>query len=280
MAITRIALCYFGLPRALEHTAPSLRACLEEPLRAQAEVIRVGHFFDSSAQPGERIAQDAGARLLLDALETEAPVPDLESWDARWGGAHLRAHGDFWGNDGVSLRNLLHQLHSLDRVTGLARAAGADACLFARPDLLYHDAVPDDLVRAARRGAPVWMPAWQHWKGGLNDRFAFCIGDDAIRAYGMRGRLAQSFCARTASPLQSERLVAYALWTAGIAWRPLAMRASRVRADGRVVSEIFRERRLRQARQKAMLRARWLSRGIRRGGGCPDAATGERPQER
>ena len=248
----RIALCYFGLPRALALTAPSLRANLEAPLRAQAEVVTLAHVYERSAEPGETVP-DISAFLELDELETEPPMQVLEraDFDA------LRRHGDFWGDGGTSLRNLLHQLHSLERVTLMARAAGVEACLFARPDLLYRDALPGGLAAAAQVGPPgIWLPSWQHWKGGLNDRCAFCHGTEAIAAYGLRGRLAQAFCARTGGPLQSEQLVAYALWTAGITWRPLPLRASRVRSDGRVVEEDFGPRRLRVLRQKIKLRAR------------------------
>lgn len=255
----RVAICFYGLPRALPNTHASILEKLVTPLREHADVTCLAHLFETSAEPGEFVDHDVRALLQLDDLVLEPPNACLD----RWSFERIRSYGDFWDNDGVSLRNLVHQLHSLHQVAEMALAAGVERCLFARPDLRYHDSmqpVAEQLIASA--SGQVFLPGWQRWKGGLNDRFAFCSGPSAIRALAQRANLMLDFCDRTGRPLQAEQLVAYALWRHGIGWSDLPIRASRVRANGAQVEEDFSIHSVRWTRQKLRLRAQWLRRGI------------------
>lgn len=254
----RVALCFFGLPRALPQTSESIRENLIAPLAAQADLVCLSHLYDGSAEPGEEVTYDTQSLLHTDHHEQEPPGLCL----SQWGFDGLLAYGDYWQNGGVSLRNLVHQLHSLHRVTQMAQKAGAEHCLFVRPDLLYHDSLERSVSDLLRCDADrVFLPDWQHWKGGLNDRMAYCAGPKAIEAYGKRADIMHRFCKATRSPLQSEQLVAYALWQAGLPWSRLAMRASRIRANGAQVSEDFTPRRARRLTQKLKLRTKWMLSG-------------------
>lgn len=236
-----IAICFFGITRSLRYTIDNIVAHVITPARAAGSVRLYGHFFAQShvynPRNGEngRFPADEHALLNLDALELEEPEHCLGLRDH----AGLAAWGDAWDNGGHSLRNLVHQLHSLDRVTNMALAGGADMFLFARPDLRYHDSLAGPIRRAVTSASPlVQLPYWQPWYG-FNDRFALCSGEAAARAYGGRIAQAHAMCARNEVPLHGERLVKFALAEADIPVRFISSRASRVRVDGHERYEDF-----------------------------------------
>lgn len=240
----RIALCFFGITRSLRYTLSSIEAQALHPARTAGEARIYAHFFlqhrIDNPRSGEVGLLDLDEHRLLrpDWLALEEPDTCLATWDFEG----LKRPGDFWQDDFVSLRNLVHQLHSLDRVTRAARAGGADICLFLRPDLRYHDSLAPAIRRAQRAldaGTPlVQLPWWQAWNG-CNDRFAIAAGDAAIAAYGGRAAQLAAFCTETGGPVHSERLLAYALRRADIPVRTIGARASRVRLDGNVRYEDF-----------------------------------------
>ncbi len=152
--------------------------------------------------------------------------------------ARLQAHGDAWANGFVSLRNLLLQLQSLLAVTEAVAQLQPDVVVFARPDLVYHEPLPaQELALALEKPEEVALPAWESW-GGCNDRVAVA-GAAAYRAYGGRLLLCDHFCETRREPLHAERLLHHALAFAGVTLRELPLRASRVRADGRMELEDF-----------------------------------------
>jgi hypothetical protein len=239
MARPRIAICFFGITRSLPHTVASIERNVIDPARRHGDVRVFGHLFrvtrienPRSGESGE-VAPDDHRLIAWDHLATEEPGACLSGW----GFERLASCGDRWGDGFASLRNLVHQLHSLHHVTGRALAWQPDAVLFCRPDLLYHDPFDRELVRLLRGSGPqVRLPYWQ-WYEGLNDRFALVRGPEAAAAYGRRGLRAHEFCAATGGPLHAERLLRFAL--ASIDVRPVCLRASRVRAGGRAVEERF-----------------------------------------
>lgn len=240
----RIALCFFGITRSLRHTVTSIETRAIRPARAAGEARIYAHFFRQRrldhARTPETGELDPDEHRLLDPdwLEMEEPEACLETWDFE----ALKGYGDFWQNEFYSLRNLVHQLHSMNRVTAAARADGAEICLFLRPDLQYHDSLAPAIGRARRAldaGRPlVQLPWWQAWNGH-NDRFAIATGDAAIAAYGSRVTQLAAFCAETGGPVHSESLVAYAMDKAGIPVRTIGARASRVRMNGNMRYEDF-----------------------------------------
>ena len=247
-----VVVCFFGITRALEHTYPSIARNVLAPAQVAADtlggrLVVAAHLFEQGRIHNPRSGEDApapkGEHRLLAAdrlvLEPAGGCLDVRGHDA------LAAHGDFWQDGGASLRNLVHQLHSLDRVTDLAFEGEREPALviFARPDLEYHDSLAPELERAVRRvragrpGAPrAWLPAWQAWHG-RNDRFAICE-PDAARAYGRRIARAPDFCAAN-GPLHAERLLGAALREEGVRVARLGARASRVRVGGVRQAENF-----------------------------------------
>lgn len=235
----KIAVVFFGITRALRLTLPSITAQLIDPARAIAREVRLfGHFFRqtgiSNPRSGEvgELDPEEYRLLNLDAVELEEPGACLDLYPM----AEMQARGDIWRDDFASFRNLVHQLHSLQRATRLAEGFQPDIVIFARPDLLYHDSAADplDLLARAHRSF-VLVPDWSQWFGH-NDRFALVKGAEGVAAYGRRAERMGEYCAR-GKRLHSERFLKYAL--GGQRVRTTHMRASRVRANGLQVLEDF-----------------------------------------
>ena len=260
----RISVCFFGITRSLRHTFPSITENVLAPARRLGDVRVYSHFFRQveivNRRNGEAGTADPDEHLLLgsDSIDLEDPDVCLAEWDFEG----LKRHGDFWVNDFVSLRNLVHQLHSLRRVTKAALddlAADEPAIIvFCRPDLRYHDSLALHLdAAAASPGDLVMVPRWQAWTG-VNDRFAICRGVRAASLYGRRIESAHDFCATMGGPLHSERLLGHILAASDVPVRKMPARASRVRVDGTERWEDFAHPVLSRMRRNlhAVLRAR------------------------
>ncbi|AJE47160.1 hypothetical protein [Celeribacter indicus] len=242
MRNTQIAICFFGITRSLKHTIGSIEANVIEPARALGTVRTYAHFFDqasiSNSRSGEQGELDREEYRLLkaDRLRLEAPDMCLEEW----GFEGLKDFGDSWNDGFRSLRNLVHQLHSMNAAAADALADDPDLVIYCRPDMLYHHNLGPWIGRALASSEPgVTLPNWQHWHGGYNDRFAICRGVSAARIYGSRVNRMRDFCVETSSPVHSERLLRFVLDEAGIKPPLMSARASRVRANGDVKRERF-----------------------------------------
>lgn len=260
----RISVCFFGIIRALDHTIASIEDQILTPAREMGEVKIYSHLFRqefvSNPRSGESGHVDLKGHRVLnsDWLEIEEPDQCLPLYDFE----KLKAHGDRWGDSSRSLRNLVHQLHSLKTVTKAALAPGADAYLFVRPDLAYHDSFRDEIKAAlARPETHIGTPNWQHWGHGFNDRFAIASGDAAAKAYGMRVRDIEAFLESNPTGLHGESLVKFVLKKRGIRPHFFRLRASRVRVNGEAADEDFTD--FRVLRAKNMLRKLGVLRGRR-----------------
>lgn len=240
----KIAICFFGITRSLTHTIGSIEHNILESARAAGDVSTFAHFFQQleidNPRSGEKgmLRQDEHTLLAPDWLELEEPDLCLAEMDFET----LKSYGDVWQDGFQSLRNLVHQLHSLDRVTNAALGWKPDICIFARPDLMYWDSfdrVLDKALKAPKQTA--FIPSWQHWRG-LNDRFAVCVGSDAAQAYGTRKQHALGF-AQASSAVHAESLLKHSLQMNEINVQRFGVRASRVRSDGTIKKEDFRDKR-------------------------------------
>jgi hypothetical protein len=241
LRMPKIAICFFGITRSLSHTVSSIKLNVLDPATERGKATVYSHFFLQkdliNPRSGELGQLDPNEHRLLpnDWLQLEESDACLSEYDL----PRLKSWGDSWQDDFRSLRNLVHQLHSLNAVASAALSDGADICIFCRPDLTYHDSLLRPLGRAAAVNRPtVFLPYWQPF-GGLNDRFAVCAGAEAISAYGQRIRQIHDFCATTSKPLHSEELLAYSLSRAGVDIRKIGTRASRTRLGGLQIYEDF-----------------------------------------
>ncbi|KAH8058407.1 hypothetical protein JL722_6270 [Aureococcus anophagefferens] len=198
----RVALCFYGLNRALRHTHESIRRHLVAPLRAAC--ARVDVFYhtwsletleDTGKAGGEREAVRIGGaaemRALLGDLVAKSAVTDQAAFDAASNASYYKTLDRRYG--GPNFVNLMRQLESLRRVTALWRSMGAHAethyaaVIYARPDLLFLDDVNATQALTLREN-DFLTPYWHQWSG-LNDRVA--IGRPrAAAAFGNRIELA------------------------------------------------------------------------------------------
>lgn len=232
--MVKIAVCFFGITRSLTYTVASIERNILTPARSLGTVECFGHFYKQSTISNKRskehgaLRQDEHRLLAFEDLILENP---LQSFDAL-AYEDMKSFGDFWKDDFQSVRNLIQQLHSLEAVTNLAMARSPDFFVFARPDLRYHDSLKAPLRRiTGSEGKVALIPSWQHWLGGLNDRFAVCTAA-AAPAYGFRGRKAADFCRRHNHPLHSELLLKDALQREDVTVHLIPQRASRIRFNG------------------------------------------------
>lgn len=239
-ALPRIAIAFFGIPRSSDLCFPSIRRHFLEPLEKAGEVRAFYHLYRQQAIENPR-SGEAGS---LDPEnyapfgffdgQLEDPGPAL----GHWGYPELLACGDTYGDEGRSLANLVHQLHSLHRVTTAVLKWNPDVVVYLRPDLLYHDPVDPKVVQKCLRDPrALFLPYWQPW-GGRNDRFAVC-GARAFLAYGRRVEWARDYCEANGLPLHAEELLDFALVRGGVRVRTVGWRASRVRLGGIVRQESF-----------------------------------------
>lgn len=238
----RIAICFFGITRSLQHTIKSIEKNVFTPAQIIGTVRIFGHFFNQvelrNPRSGEMGNLDINEYKLLHPDWIELEEPDLCL--AEHGFESLMEYGDCWGDDFKSLRNLIHQLHSLNKVTKAASAWAPDIVLFVRPDLVYHSSLKKHINTALKlEGAGVILPAWQNWKDGYNDRFAICRMESAIEAYGTRVKFMSDFCAKRQEPLHAERLLRFVLDEANLTPRWMKTQASRMRIGGRLEKERF-----------------------------------------
>ncbi len=219
---------------------PTIQQHFIEPLKAQGDCRVFYHLYQQdwvlNARTGEDAALPADAYTPFESFdgELEAPGACLSTWQFE----RLQKFGDHHRDAFSSLRNLVHQLHSLRQVTLRVAAWQPDVVLFLRPDLFYHAGFSQAAIAAVAADADrCILPQW-HWWGGMNDRFALC-GAKVFTAYGCRIEQALNFATQTGRPLQGERLVKYALSQAHATVRTTQLQAHRVRVDGQLKSENF-----------------------------------------
>ena len=146
-----IAVALYGLPRCSAVTVPSIEKQILAPLRRCGDVRVYYHLFlqerIDNPRSGEAGPLEPSNYEFVRAYDGRLePPPDVgDSADYRL----ARQRGDRYGDDGVSVRNLLLQLHSLAAVASLAERDSPDVVVFVRPDLLYHDPTEPHVVRHA-----------------------------------------------------------------------------------------------------------------------------------
>lgn len=254
----RIAICFFGITRSLSITHHSIKEKVINPANMLANVQVLCHFFNQreiqNIRTGETGQLKQHEYRLLSPERVVLHDPLILKDDPVF--QEIASYGDHWDDDFSSLKNLYHQLTSLKVVTNLALSSKFDVVGFLRPDLEYHDSFLKLFFRALYLGEnpAAFLPRWQTWGGGLNDRFAVCRSRSAIEAYGNRLNDAISFCVEEKRPLHSESLLRFSLDSKNIPAVNIGLRASRVRANGTYATEDFssiRHRRL------ARLKAKW-----------------------
>jgi hypothetical protein len=236
----KIAIGFFGVTRSLQWTLPSIRENIIEPARQLGDVRLFAHLYQqthiTNPRSGEDDPLDPEEYRLLECDEVRLEEPGHCLAEARY--EWILSHGDAFHDGGKSLANLIHQLHSLQMVGGMISAWKPDVVVLARPDLKYHDSLGKIIASHLHLSSTALsLPDWQ-WYGGYNDRMTVC-GSDAAKIYTNRIDCISVYLQRTGGPLPAERLLKFFLHENGILPYAFNVRASRVRASGKIVNENF-----------------------------------------
>ncbi|MDO8651964.1 MAG: hypothetical protein Q7R66_07235 [Undibacterium sp.] len=235
-----IILVFYGITRSLQHTYQSIFENIIQPARIEANTKTYCHFFNQKEINNPRTAEVGTLnpdewRLLkpdvfiIDEINNESENKYIDE---------LSRYGNAWEDSGESLRNIIRQLLSLQRITRRIQAdGGADLVVFIRPDMLIHTKFPfADWLRSIRPNT-VAIPYWQ-WSGGLNDRLAVC-GRQSYGIVGERLNQATHYCKRYKKPLHSERLLFFSLKNSTAQICTTDVRATRIRFNGESANESF-----------------------------------------
>lgn len=236
----RVAIAFYGIPRAAHICMPCLEEKIIHPLSTAYDVKCFYHLYKLQKIDNPR-SGDKGQFPVewYDYFSNfDGLLEDPELCLDRWGFDQIKNFGDIWGDEFKSIKNLIHQLNSLREVAQLLESFNPDCVIFLRPDLMYHDSIPNRIVQEAclSLDEEVWIPAWQ-WFGGLNDRFAVC-SRRAYKRYAYRVEESDAYV-REKGPLHAESLLSYQMNKFSVKINPMFVRASRVRADGTVRRENF-----------------------------------------
>jgi hypothetical protein len=258
----RLSLAFFGLPRGHLLTQPTLDRWMDK-LSSQFELHVAYHLYHLdrvvNLRSGEDFSIPDAAYAWFEKFDGEVQyMPPGEHDEVA---SKIRAYGDPYCDGFRSIRSLLSQLRSIDSVAKRVQADRADAVLYLRPDLLYHEFPSfDDIARVSVQPGLCILPDWQWW-GGVNDRFALC-GARSHLAWGRRIEQVDSFLKyRSRVGLQAEELLRFALRRAGCRIRTFHLTASRVREMSRVQSESFDAAATRGGGRRLLIEqymARWM----------------------
>jgi hypothetical protein len=237
----KIALCFRGIARSLKHTVQAIRSHIVEPANQVGEVRIFTHLFDqaeiNNPRSGEVGELDRSEYLLLEShevrLEPSGDCLALHKFE------DLKAFGDPWNNEFTSLRNLVHELHSLKEGWRMARAWQPDVVLFLRPDLLYQasfSSLFDEISKGCRKGLclPIWQGCW-----GANDRYAIATTYTAADTYANRIDRIFSYCEKSGEPLHAEIFLLHCLREDRTPLWFTSIQARRIRAGGALAPEKF-----------------------------------------
>lgn len=236
-----IAIGFFGIPRSIKHTQSSIQKNIIDSIGAEYQFKIYSAFIlqeqISNPRTGEFLAVSREDYGLIKSSHTQLISEHDEELQKYF--LSLKGYGDILNDNFRSLNNLVNQLSSLQCLTDLFEEEAHKVCVFVRPDLKYHDSILPVVKSAINCSTDtVFLPDWEPWRG-YNDRFAVCYGEKAIRAYGKRLRMSEQYCKHSMSPLNSHRLLKYALEQEGIVVKKISTRATRVRADGTEAEENF-----------------------------------------
>jgi hypothetical protein len=250
----KVGIVFFGLPRASAMTLPSIQQYIFDELSEYAVFVESCLTEQASIhnpRSNELCQLDQSNYDFFKTKPHEFLLPNaLLDTELH---ARLLQFGDAWEDDGLSLKNILMQLHSLKRAYLRAKQHDCDVYVFVRPDLLIHEYIPIQafIRQYANKNAAMFV-SWQ-WFGGMNDRFAVASAL-AADAYALRYDQVLNYCQTYNKPLQGERFLAACLKNAQVAIKTCRTPMSRVRATGEIKAENFSS-----ANGKRGFKNKWLT---------------------
>lgn len=245
----RVWICFFGMNRSLSKTHASIEQNILAPLtklgwsyQIVAAFMNINGSFSNQHSGEENVSIEVNGHQRLGISSYKYVEQDLFDRDFGWDS--VNAHGDAWGDNFQSTKNLCRALHSLEKVTELwqGQAESNNLFIYLRPDMIYHDPFPFERFAEKLKQIGEKMLITPDWAlyDGLNDRFAI-MGRAAAEVYGFRLRFIPQYLEQTKSSLHAERLLRFTAEQNHLRFRGnfTSIRASRVRANGIIVPESF-----------------------------------------
>jgi hypothetical protein len=238
----KIAICFRGISRSLSHTISSIEENVYLPAKNKGEVKVFTHLFDQrdidNPRSGEKGELNTTEYKLLKSDWEVLEPPNQFLAQSRF--EELKNFGDPWKDNFSSVKNLLHELHSLKQGWQAAQEWCPDVYMFLRPDLMYHDSF-EHVLQQIERGqkSGLCVPLWQGF-GGCNDRFAIATTPLAASTYAQRIDWALDYCERTQLSLHAEKFLLFRIQEQSIPLWFMKNKASRVRSGGAVAYENYK----------------------------------------
>ena len=239
----RISICFFGITRNLNITFPSIENNIINPSKKLAKVKIFCHFYDIKKIDNQR-SKEFNIKPqknwdLFDADELISDPPDLFLEEMNLDIVYK--FGDRYEDEFKSIKNILHQLNSLQRVFSISKSFNSDITIFARPDLLYLDSFEEIIkLNLSTNNDDIAVPSWMGFRG-LNDRFSICNSCYSSEIYCSRiEKIKEYLKYYSKSGLDPENLLYYAIKNSNSKINFMNIRAKRVRANNIIWEEDFR----------------------------------------
>lgn len=233
-----IAVCFFGLTRALKYTLPSININLEKIQEEGHTITKFLHTYDLKKLTNIRSNEKD---IELDIHEYKLLEPDffkitnqeeyLNKIKSNGDFDYYKRAGDPWNDDYKSLQNLLCQLNSLFLVTDMWVKSNInfDLIMYIRPDLRYNTIILDDIHKCVKK-RKLSVPKYPI-KNQLFDRFSISIPEYA-KYYGYRIKDAREYVNNNNS-LHSETFLSWVMRKHKVPYdEKLNLKGIRVRASG------------------------------------------------
>lgn len=237
----KIAICFRGINRSLKTTITSIQENIIKPAKKHADVRVFTHLYDlkeiNNDRSNEKAKIDSNEYKLLESDWTliEQPNACLDLYPVD----ELKAFGDEWDDGFSSFSNLIHALHSLKLGYQASLEWNPDIFVFVRPDLLYHDSFEPTYAKLIKeKNRSIHLPLWQSYDG-CNDRFAIVNSQHLGAVYAQRIDSALSYCKSTQHLLSAEIFLYEHIKKNRAKVSFVDLKASRVRAGGRIHKEKF-----------------------------------------
>jgi len=250
----RISICFFGITRNLKTTYPNIKSNIIDPAKKFGKVKVFCHFFEMKNINNPRskefnIKTENNWELFQDS-EIISDPPDLCLKKINLD--YIYKFGDRFKDDFKSIRNLIHQLTSLQKVFEISKSFKSDLTIFARPDLLYLDSF-EEIIKENLflQKNYITVPSWMG-NSGLNDRFSICNSCYSAEIYSNRILKIKEYLEYSKEGLAPELLLFYAIMNSKSKIKFMDIRARRVRANNLIKREIFKKDHLFKYKEKSI----------------------------
>jgi len=227
----KVAVCFWGIARSLNHTLASIQECIFKPLQESGISfdILLHTYIVNNIYENKR-AKETCIQLDNDSWKQLNPhkyiIENQEEIYEQLNVLKYRNKGDPWYSNFQTFDNHILALWSLKQVTSLYDVDQYDYIIYVRPDVKYFKKITEiDFMNLEENVA--LLPNFHTYP--INDRF--CIAKPAAaKKYGNRFDFAYEFSLQ--NQLHSERFLNWTLEKHSIKYINVHFPFHRVRANG------------------------------------------------